>query len=380
MQFINLFGLAILLLFSTCKRRPGPEPDKNALVFIGTSDPYKGTLYAVDANTGQAKWTFETTNYIPSSPTIADRIVYVASDDGYLYALDVNTGGQRWRYNIGGYIVSSPTVVDGVVYIGAVNGGKLYAIDAITGVEKWSTPVTGPGTLSTSLFSSPLVVNNLVYIGSVSGRLSAVNAATGTLVWQFITEDNTPIMSGPTTQNGVIYASSVTTVYALDARTGALRWEYNTGYPATNSSPTVYDGVLYVNVQDIELVALDTASGRLLWKLPIQSGAVSASWRSSPVVSNGILYMANTDLNLYAIDLSRKQIKWKLRTGARFMISSPVVANGVLYLGGDKVYAVNTSDGTVQWTYQTNNEIDASACVLTTKANVYHSGVSGATR
>jgi outer membrane protein assembly factor BamB len=379
MRLINLCTLAVLLLFSTCKRRPGPEPDKNALVFIGTSDPYKGTLYAVDANTGQAKWTFETTNYIPSSPTIADRIVYMSSDDGYLYALDVNTGVERWRYNIGGYVVSSPIVVNGVVYIGGGDRGKLYAIDANLGTEKWSIPVTGPDNLSRSLFSSPLLVDNLVYMGSVSGRLSAVNAATGTLAWQFATPDNIPIMAGATTLNGVIYACSLTTVYALDARTGALRWEYDTGYPATNSSPTVYEGVLYVNVQDIELVALDAPSGRLMWKLPIQSGAVSASRRSSPVVSDGILYMANTDLNLYAIDLGRKQIKWKLRTGASIMISSPVVANGVLYLGGDKLYAVNASNGTVQWTYRTNTGIDASACVLTTKGNVYHSGISGAT-
>jgi len=52
--------------------------------------------------------------------------------------------------------------------------------------------------------------------------------------------------SSPAVANGVVYVGSEDhNVYALDARTGAKRWVYTTGYLVT-SSPAVANGVVYV--------------------------------------------------------------------------------------------------------------------------------------
>ncbi len=45
--------------------------------------------------------------------------LYIGSEDGTLYALDATTGILKWSYTTGSYIYSSPAVADGVVYVGS---------------------------------------------------------------------------------------------------------------------------------------------------------------------------------------------------------------------------------------------------------------------
>lgn len=86
-------------------------------------------MYAVDATTGEQKWEFETENFVDSSPTVADNIVYVGSGDGNVYALDAATGDQEWMFETSDSVISSPTVVNGTVYVGSADN-SLYALDA----------------------------------------------------------------------------------------------------------------------------------------------------------------------------------------------------------------------------------------------------------
>ena len=138
----------------------------NGTVFIGSSRD--NNLYAVDTETGRQEWAFETGDSVRSSPTVADGTVFVGSWDDNLYALDAETGQQEWDFETGGGIRSSPTVADGTVFVGNTNG--IYAVDAATGNEEWI--------FETNEFvdSSPIVVNGTVFFGHRGGNLYAVDA------------------------------------------------------------------------------------------------------------------------------------------------------------------------------------------------------------
>src|SRR5947209_12231225 len=123
------------------------------------------------------KWKFKTERVIEawfSSPTVADGVVYVGSDDGYLYAIDAQTGAQRWRFKTGDVVYSSPAVAAGTVYVGS-HDGHLYAVDGATGTEKWSFK-TGY-----RVYSSPAVADGKVYFGSADSCFCAVDATIGQL-------------------------------------------------------------------------------------------------------------------------------------------------------------------------------------------------------
>ena len=91
-------------------------------------------------------------NWVYSSPTVVNGVVYVGSYDFNVYAIDASTGQKKWAFPTGGYVQSSPKVVNGVVYVGS-GDSSVYAIDASTGQKKWVFPTGG------SVYSSPMVMD-----------------------------------------------------------------------------------------------------------------------------------------------------------------------------------------------------------------------------
>ena len=142
----------------------------------GSPSVVDGTLYfgssgliALNAATGQYKWRHDPIGgYIDlSSPAVANGTVYIGATDGNVYAINADTGALRWTYEqTRSPIESSPAVANGVVFIGSYNG-RLYALDASSGVRLWSSPAL-PDSL---IESSPAVSNGSVYVGSSDGHL-----------------------------------------------------------------------------------------------------------------------------------------------------------------------------------------------------------------
>jgi outer membrane protein assembly factor BamB len=82
---------------------------------------------------------------------------------------------------------------------------------------------------------------------------------------------------------------------------------------------------------------------------------------SSPAVANGTLYVGSDDQNVYALNVTNGTLDWRYTTGNAVQ-SSPAVANGVVYIGSEdgNVYALNASTGAVDWTYATGDSIQSS--------------------
>ena len=53
------------------------------------------------------------------TPTVANGIVYVGSDDHNVYPLNANTGTKVWNYTTGDMVTCPPKVANGVVYVGS---------------------------------------------------------------------------------------------------------------------------------------------------------------------------------------------------------------------------------------------------------------------
>jgi serine/threonine-protein kinase len=297
------------------------------------------------------KWAFPTGDVVDSSPTVANGVVYVGSNDGKVYAIDANTGQQKWAFATHNIVYSSPMVVNGVVYVGS-NDGKVYALDASTGQQKWAFATNG------NVDSSPTVVNGVVYVGSHDNNVYAIDANTGQFKWAFHTGD--AVWSSPTVVDGVVYVGSDDhDVYAIDASTGQEKWTFRTGDGAP-SSPTVVGGVVYFGSSDRNVYALDASTGQQRWVVPIGDGAPS-----SLRVVDGVLYFGSHDHNVYALDASTGQQKWTFPTGD-VVEASPRVVDGVLYVGSNdgKVYALDASTGQEKWTFHTGSAVDSSSIVV----------------
>lgn len=93
--------------------------------FFGTED---GLLFAVDLQTSEEIWSFNTGDIITSAPSVSGGVVYFGCSDGRLIALDIQTGQALWSYETGGRISTSPVIAAGVIYIGN-DEGVLFALE-----------------------------------------------------------------------------------------------------------------------------------------------------------------------------------------------------------------------------------------------------------
>ncbi len=274
------------------KQSPSSPAVANGLVFIGDLD---NNLYAFNARTGAPAWTFTTGNSVWSSPTVANGIVYIISGDGNMYALDAATGTQLWVktvFQFGTYSTGNPAVAGGVVYIPAgTSGASLYAVDAKTGAPRWSVNYTSMGS------SSPAVANGVVYGGMDDGSLYALNANTGAVHWKSPTLGLR--MRGVAVGNGLVYVGATDSndnpaLYGINASTGAIVWKFPTGGIGYNfSSPAFANGVVYMP-GGVGIFALDANTGAVLWQDlgPDNPG-------TSPVVVNGVVYINGTGATAY---------------------------------------------------------------------------------
>jgi outer membrane protein assembly factor BamB/serine/threonine protein kinase len=334
----------------------------DGVVYVGSDD---NNVYSIDALSGVQKWFFPTRGPVVSSPTVAYGMVYVGSNDGNVYALDTLSGLQKWAFSMGSVVHSSPAVVDGVVYI-AANDGNVYAIDAHSGLQKWASytgsapqrpPPQGPPgggqrppPPPPPVSSLPVIVDGVVYVGAPDNNVYAIDALSGLQKWVFHTAGS--LVSSPAVVGGVVYVGSLDRpdsfdkhVYAIDALSGDKKWTYQMAgvsspqqrssgpQPSVTSSPVVVGGVIYIGSDNSNLYALDAQSGLKKWAFHTKGPVVS-----TPAVVNGVVYVGTLDQsgfndpNMYAIDALSGQQKWSSPTGGS-VYSSPAVANNVVYVG-----------------------------------------------
>jgi eukaryotic-like serine/threonine-protein kinase len=250
------------------------------------------------------------------------------------------------------------TLPEGVAIPGA---GKVYAIDAATGLKRWSY-----GTNSTSFVSSPAFSNGILYTADWN-KIIAIDTVTRRPMWQYTAGNG--VGSSLAVVNGVVYANcNDSYMYAIDAATGSLKWRFAQQTTDTlhgnSSSPTVVNGVVYFGSRDQYVYALDALTGNLKWKTFNSYGAGGGLFQSSPAVVNGVLYIGDAYRNLLALDASTGTIKWVFTAGGLFY-SSPTVINGVVYIGSSdgNLYAINASDGSKKWNNYSGPQISTSPIV-----------------
>ena len=92
---LKWIGGGTLELSTLARIAAGAEADRleGATVYAGSSD---GTLYALDAATGEQAWVFaEPSDRIRSSPVVVDGVVYFGCHDGTLYAVEAGGSAER---------------------------------------------------------------------------------------------------------------------------------------------------------------------------------------------------------------------------------------------------------------------------------------------
>lgn len=354
----------------------GAAAGQDAAVFRG-GVAHTGVYAPAGSSLVGLQWVFRTDGDLIASPTVADGVVYLASGDGGLYALDLLSGAERWRRELGAPSHSTPAVAGGLVYA-VTRDGRIQAIDRATGRRTWEV-ATGPdaplvwGHESGDIYtSSPAVARGLVIVGAGDGHVYALDAATGAERWRFRTGGR--VRSSPAIADARVYVGSMDGVlYALDVATGAPLWRFETtgaglfsgdfGFDrrTIQSSPAVADGAVFVGSRDGTMYAVDAATGRR--RFTVSHGT---SWViTSPAVTGGTVFLGSSDAAFaQAVDAATGEERWRAETPG-IVWSSPAVAGGqvIVGVGSGVLLGLDRATGSERWRFRTQGGLRASPVV-----------------
>jgi outer membrane protein assembly factor BamB len=255
-------------------------------------------------------------------------------------------------------------------------GQEFAAIDAVTGVKKWTIPLG-----ASEVRSAPAVAaDNSVYFSvelhdqvtyTFLGDEIWHVSSTGTILWKYnINPDKLQIevgLSSPAIgSDGSVYIAG-DRLYAFTPE-GSLRWtafattpfSFVTMREMIRNSPVIgSDGTVYMAYHNIPLTAIDPLDGSVKWSLDL---GVNDHCLASPAIgADGTIYVATQPGLLYAVS-STGQLKWTFdltTTGFTGTLrSSPAIdENGCIYFGTNTgsptsaLFALN-SDGTLKWIFE----------------------------
>lgn len=214
------------------------------------------------------------------APAVVGGSVFVGAANGAVYSLDARTGCTHWTYTAAAGVRTAPVIDDAghAAYFGDLRG-NVYAVDAATGGLIWKVRVdqhplaviTGSPKLYAGRLYVPvsgrdesIAATNPTYeCCTFRGSVVALDAATGSRIWQAYTIPDAPKETGRNAKGVKTWGPS-----------GAVPW----------SSPTldVEKKVLYIgtgvnysqpptNTSDA-ILAFDMKSGRLLWSRQFTPG------------------------------------------------------------------------------------------------------------
>ena len=118
------------------------------------------------------------------------------------------------------------------------------------------------------------------------------------------------------------------------------------------SSPVIANGKLYVIDAGAHVIAFDAASGAKLWQTSLPAeGSGRALFGGGVSIVDDKLYASTGVGDVAALNAATGAILWKKRPGGPLR-GAPTLANGHVYVMGqdNQIFALNQSDGEVQWT------------------------------
>ncbi|WP_051560172.1 outer membrane protein assembly factor BamB [Marinobacterium jannaschii] len=249
--------------------------------------------------------------YNQFQPAISGDAIFTTDKAGALHAIDRSNGDQLWERDLETSMVGGVGAGYGKLFVTAERG-ELIVLDADTGEDLWRA------VLSSEAVAPAQANSELVLVQQIDGK-----------------------------------------VVAFDLESGARRWSYTSPVPKLTlrgtGVPIVTQNVTFVSFSSGKLVALDNASGDLLWerRISVPQGRsalermVDADGRM--LIKDRTLFAASFQGSLIALNPLRAQILWSQDVSTFHSLSA---GYGNIYVSdaADAVQAFDQRSSASVWT------------------------------
>jgi outer membrane protein assembly factor BamB len=275
-----------------------------------------------------------------------------------------------WRVRSGNLLEYPPVVANGRVFV-SHQRGRVFAINAKTGKVIWSKRFRHCSA------SSPTVADTVVYVTLMQpwpcareprdqrGAVIALRARDGKILWRF--DGTAAVESSPLLVGNLLYFGSWDRhLYALDVRTQKLRWSFEAD-DELNSSPAYAGGMVFIGSDGGSVYAVDAETGALRWRAQAFSNFPNGReyFYATPAVAYGRVYIGNTDGTVYAFGASSGHLLWSKHAGT-YVYTGAAVWRKTVYVGSydGNVYAFDAATGDLRWKHAAPASIHGAPSVV----------------
>lgn len=357
-----ILGISMLSLSAGCRSTP-------AGVGSNSSEPL------------ELLWSRQTGGAINQPPLALTGQVIVSPVGKPLSALDPQTGKLLWQFDPPAGLWERAYASDGERVFTGLKGGRLAALKADSGELLWQADL-GIESQVPSLVDQGVLYVPTTFVGAEltpntagKARLFALNASSGELIWAF--ESGNYILQTPARGADAIFVGGNyedsepvdegghTRIYALNAADGTLRWDYESedGFPKRLSAAG--GALIFVGYQDF-INGIDLTSGRLRWRVD------AGNWTPSFAADEDRVYFGSANTAVSALDAASGERIWQFNIPEgtfNYLLGAPAVAEGRLYFltqHGD-IFCLDAGGGDLLW--QVSSGISGARTGLT-----YHDG------
>ncbi len=314
---------------------------------VTASERLAGQDYYIPAPRAVAAWTLSTG---PQGAEIEN--IAAAADFEIAWSKSVGVGSK------GESQVLAQPVSDGQLIYTMDGEARVSAFDAETGRQVWSENLNPDIRRDKNAFGGGLALSGeTLFVTSGFRFISAINAKTGATLWTKTLE--TPVRAAPTvTPKLVLFTDIDNQLMALDQATGEMVWNYQAIVEPARilraSAPVVKDNLVIAPFSSGELIALDITSGTPVWTQVLarttRTNALSEIRDISgrPLVQNNLVYAASHSGMFAALDLKSGQPRWTIPTDS---INAPWGAGDAVFLTTvqGELLSANANSGQVYW-------------------------------
>jgi len=244
------------------------------------------TLVAISLADQSEVWRTHLGDISHTGVTIDGTNAFVGDRAGTVYAVSLETGAISWSEEMDGGVDSAVAVSDGRVVAVARNTDTaqviVAAFDEATGERSWpALAIQANSTAGTAASAG----GGSLFIGSADRRVRALDAADGTDRWATLVLSLFSPASALAFDDQSVFAADIAGgLYRLDATDGGRAWSYQLNEVVLRSSPVVSGDSVLLGLGDGRLVAIDVASGHLVWESASSPGLVGTIALASDAV------------------------------------------------------------------------------------------------
>lgn len=240
-----------------------------AAVIIASSRDGDLNAYDILQDDLELRWSTRLKGEIRALPLIAGEQVFVRTVDGQLSALSLNDGSIQWtisrRVPALSLTGNSQPVVRGDLVIAGFDDGKISAFSRADGQTVWETTVSRPTGRTeiermVDLDGQFILRDGIIYISSYQGRLAAIQAIDGNLLWSRKFSSYQSIVAD---QDALYLSSDNSHIWSIDRRTGSAFWKQEALHARKITAPLLIDDKLVVADLEGYVHWLDKSDGAL---------------------------------------------------------------------------------------------------------------------